>query len=145
MAEKFLAHINKLMEDPILTSVPKFPNNDKVKTVNKTHKESIDEITGSKVPDFKYYMSMLKKKAEDLKNNTTTFQSRFNNLKTINDEIAEAKELLAKKEQSLKESTEISDRLKEKYDNETKRVQGYYKERQDEYNKFFDIKRAELE
>lgn len=145
MAEKFLTHIYKIMEDPILISVPKFPNNEKVKTVNKTHKESIEEITTNKVPDLKYYMSLLKKKAETLKDNTNTFQSRFNSLKNTIDDIAEVKDLISKKEQTLKECSEINDRLKEKYDNETKRVQDYYKERQAKYNEFFDIKKAEIE
>lgn len=145
MADKFLNHINKIMDDPMLASVPKFPNNEKVKTVNKTHKESIDEISGAKVPDFKYYMAMLKKKAECLKDNTYNFQNRFNSLKSMADEIAEARELIVKKEQSLKESNSINGKMKEKHDKETRRVQEYYKGRQVQYNQYFDQRKAELE
>lgn len=145
MAEKFFVYINKIVDNPLLASVPKFPNNEKVKNVNKTHKESIDEITGGKAPDFKYYMALLKKKAEELKDNTNNFQSRFNSLKVVYDEISDAKELIAKKEQSLKESTDINNRLKDKYEKETKRVQDFYKERLAKYNEFFDRKRAEVE
>lgn len=145
MAEKFLAQVSKLMDDPALASVPKFPNNERVKAVNKMHKESVDEIGSIKVPDYKYYMSLLKKKAEELKDNTNNFQSRFNGLKSISDEISEARELTMKKEHSLRDSIEINNRLKDKYETETKRIQNFYKERQAKYNEFFDRRKAEIE
>lgn len=145
MAEKFLAHINKLMEDPLLASVPKFPNNEKVKNVNKSHKEAVDEIVSNKTPDIKYFMSLLRKKAEELKDSTNAFQNKFNALKSTNDEIAEAKALNTKKEQSLREATAVCDRLRDKYEGETRRIQDAYKARQAQYNTFFDTRKNEIE
>ena len=128
-----------------MASVPKFPNNEKVKCVNKFHKEATDEIAGMKALGFKYYMNLLKNKAEELKNSTNIFQSKFNSLKKVMDEIAEAKEINLKREQALRESTEINNRLKDKHDFETKKAKEFYKQRQIKYNQYFDERKAELE